>query len=162
MPCPLPLYIPLYQLKWLPQLQGIELAWAEYKPLNVTGFSEVQWGTPLNQPFCRGNLLVHPASAPPLPITGYQASFVLCGSRARPSSILFSLAGIGLMPRWGQGAGPQSKHCGYYYRKFASCFLFTCPPSRRVPFGRSLPCCIFSSSFPMCLHTRMLILIRTS
>lgn len=57
------------------------------------------------------------------------------------------------MPRWGQGAGPQSKHCGYYCRAFASCFLFTYPPTRRVPFEHSLLHHIFSSRLPMSLRT---------
>lgn len=158
------LYIPWYPSKCLPQLQGMKQSWHGLKqaPLNVTRVSEVQQGTPLNQPFYRGNLLAYPPSAPPLPITGYQASFLLCGWRARPNSTLLSLVGVGLMPRWGQGAGPQSKPYGYYCRKFASCFLFTWPPIRRVPFEGSLPHCIFSSSFPVCLQTHMLTVIHTS
>lgn len=67
----------------------------------------------------------------------------VCGSQARLNSLLLSLVGIGLMPRWGQGAGPQSKGCGCYCRKFARCFLCPCPPTTRVPFECSLPHCAF-------------------
>ena len=145
---------------WSDSHSSREQSWHRLKqaPLNRTGFSEVQWGTPLNQSFCRGNLLAYPASAPPLLTTGDHASIVLGGSRPRPNSILLSLDGIGL----GQGAGPQSKCCGNYYRKFASCLLFPRPPTRRVPLKFSLLHCFFSSSFPMCLHTHMLTLTHRS
>lgn len=75
MPFPI-LYTPWYQLKWLPQLQGTELAWAETNPAQHNWFYDVQWGTQSNWPFCRGNLLAYPASSPPLPEKCYQALFV--------------------------------------------------------------------------------------
>lgn len=75
MPFPI-LYTPWYQLKWLPQLQGTELAWAETNPAQPNWFYDVQWGTQSNWPFCRGNLLAYPASSPPLPGKRYQALFV--------------------------------------------------------------------------------------
>lgn len=72
----------------------------------------------------------------------------VCRSQARLSSLLLSLVGIGLMPRWGQGAGPQSKCCGCCCRKFARCFLCPCPPTSRVPFECSSPhCASFSISY---------------
>lgn len=147
MPCPLPLH-PLIPVKVTPTAPGNRAGLGWNEPHSV-GF---QRGTPLNPPSCRGNLPAYPASAPPRPVTGYEALLALCGSRARPDSILLTLVGIGLMPRWGQGAGPQSKRCGYCCRKVASCFLFTCPPTRRVPFERSLPHCIFLQVFP-CAYT---------
>lgn len=68
---------------------------------------------------------------------------------AAANSILLGLGGIGLVPGWGQGAGLQSKHCSYYCRKFASCHLFLCPPSRQMkPSEHLLPCHIFSAGFP--------------
>lgn len=75
MPFPI-LYTPWYQLKWLPQLQGTELAWAETNPAQHNWFHDVQWGTQSNWPFCRGNLLAYPAPSPPLPGKCYQALFV--------------------------------------------------------------------------------------
>lgn len=97
MPCPLPLH-PVTPVKMTPTASGRAGTGRKKAPLSITGSPEVQRGTPWNQPFCRGNLLVYPASAPPLPLTGSQASFVLCVSRARPKSILLGLVSTGLVP----------------------------------------------------------------
>lgn len=136
------LYTPWYQLKWLPQLQGTELAWAETNPTQHNWFYDVQWGT------VQLTLLQRKSAGIPsfFPSTAWKTlpGFV-CGSQARHNSLLLSLVGIGLMPRWGQGAGPQSKCCGRYCRKFARCFLCPCPPTTRVPFECFLPHCAFFS-----------------
>lgn len=76
------------------------------------------------------------------------------GSKARLNSLLLSLVGIGLVPRWGQGAGPQSKCCGCYCRRFARCFLCPCPPTTRVPFESSFPHCAFFSISYVATETR--------
>lgn len=117
---------PRYQFERLPELQGTKLAWGETIPIQHKSVFQGSVGNAIKSLLCRGNLLGYSASVPPLPVTDYQASSVFCGSRTRPNSILLSPIGIGLMSRWGQGAEPQSKECGYYYSKFASCFLCTC------------------------------------
>lgn len=147
-------HAPWYQLKWLPQLQGTELAGAETSP---TQHNWVFWGSAGNT--VKSTLLQRkPAGVPsfcPSAANNGLSGFV-CALWVKPDpTASCCLVGIGLMPRWGQGAGPQSKRCGCYYRKFASCFLFTCPPTGRVPLEHSLPHCIFKFSY-VPTHTLML------